>query len=279
MSTPSETRRDRNRPSPALAARDFAVETERALLLPRFEPVGRTVRDTGWTPDPADAYCPRCGADAGPNEVAADPDRPDAPTGCAACRRRLLAWDATARLGRYENHLRAWITELKFHRAPAVAAALAPLLAPRVEETARERLGPRALRDAIVVPVPTPRRRRLARGIDHTDTLARHLAKSLGLPRRRALLASHRVPQYQLPAADRRRNIAGAFRLAKGAPSRISGRTIVLVDDVLTTGATAREAALRLTSRPDLRATRPTDAPPRVLLAVLAVAGGANQGE
>jgi len=92
-----------------------------------------------------------------------------------------------------------------------------------------------------VVPVPGSARRRLLRGFDPADLIARAAARRLGLPFIRGLkLRRNPAPQKGLSAAGRRRNLRGAFvphRLPRGDLS------LLLVDDVFTTGATLRETS------------------------------------
>ena len=95
----------------------------------------------------------------------------------------------------------------------------------------------------IVVPVPLHRRRARSRGFNQSELLARAVARPLGLPLAcRVLRRARDTPaQSALPAAARRRNVRGAFRCR-----RLAGEHVLLVDDVLTTGATAEAAARAL---------------------------------
>lgn len=112
----------------------------------------------------------------------------------------------------------------------------------------------------IVVPVPLHPWRRLTRGFNQADRLAR----SLGLPVLRALSRQHwTASQAGLPAASRRDNVRAAFAIAAGLPAgraslhdRLSGARVLLVDDVVTTGATlsACAQALRTAGVRDVRA-------------------------
>lgn len=102
---------------------------------------------------------------------------------------------------------------------------------------------------SLVVPVPTTVRRRARRGYNQAELLARRLAGLLGLPLRHALerLEGERS-QTSLAPAERRENVRGVFRPTEGPGGLVRGRHVLLVDDVLTTGATAGEAARTLAS-------------------------------
>jgi len=99
---------------------------------------------------------------------------------------------------------------------------------------------------AVVVPVPLHWRRRWARGYNQAAALAREMAEELGAEFAPNLLrrVRHTPQQVQPTASARRENMKGAFRARSGA--RLAGRTVLLVDDVMTTGSTAGEAARML---------------------------------
>lgn len=144
---------------------------------------------------------------------------------CPRCRRRGGFVTRSRAIGPYEGSLRAIVHALKYGGRRHVARPLARLLAAR---------GADILAGAdLVVPVPLHRSRQRTRGFNQAADIARHL----GLPVTQALRRVRATPsQIDLPAARRHANVRDAFALTKRA--RVAGATVVLVDDVSTTGAT-----------------------------------------
>jgi predicted amidophosphoribosyltransferase len=96
----------------------------------------------------------------------------------------------------------------------------------------------------VVVPVPTTAERLRSRGYNQAELLARVVAERHRLPLRRALCRPDaRGSQTALTPAERQANVRGAFASAPDFVGSIRGAPVLLVDDVLTTGATASEAA------------------------------------
>jgi len=171
---------------------------------------------------------------------AAAPPAPPDPTPwrarCGECAAVPPAFDWARAGGVYAGPLREAVQRLKFARKPALARPLAALV---LEQWAA--VLPPA--DA-VVPVPLARARERARGFNQATLLAERVARALGAPLRPRWLARGRdtAPQTDLDVARRRANVRGAF---VAAPA-VAGLDVVVVDDVLTTGATAAECARAL---------------------------------
>ena len=103
-----------------------------------------------------------------------------------------------------------------------------------------------SLSGALLAPIPSFWRRGRQRGFNPAEIIAKLLGERLGLEVRSDLLRRVdlvSVPQSKLSRRERQRRLQGVFRLSAGADKVISGRDLWLVDDVLTTGATLREAA------------------------------------
>jgi len=144
------------------------------------------------------------------------------------------------RLGPYEGRLRDAVLRMK----SASGEGLAETMGQTFWEAACPRL--REFGVGVVVPVPLHWRRRWSRGHNQSEAVARELAAGLGVPfEPRALRRVRHTPQQAQPSASaRRENVKGAFRANRTAS--VAGRTVLLVDDVMTTGSTAAEAARTL---------------------------------
>jgi ComF family protein len=159
---------------------------------------------------------------------------------CGRCRRGLTTFARGASLGPYEGTLRLLVHELKFRGRRRVAERVAEELLATSDVQA-------TLTGAhVLVPVPLHPKRRRERGFNQSWLLARALARPLGLRVAEDALARRQdtPPQTGLTAAQRRANVARAFVVRRR--SAVAGRIVVLVDDVLTTGATARACARAL---------------------------------
>jgi len=147
---------------------------------------------------------------------------------CGLCRLRTHAFDQARGFGVYEGSLRRLIHLLKYDKMRPLARPLAACMAKRLGE-----LGP----VDVIVPVPLFVLRKWRRGFNQADVLARALSQESGIPWSRRILRRVRAtpPQVGLSHRQRRLNLAGAFAVRGEA---VRGRNVLLVDDVMTTGAT-----------------------------------------
>ena len=149
---------------------------------------------------------------------------------CRSCRGRCRDWDGIVVLGGYGGTLRQAVLHAKRPRGDNVAAALATLLHRHHAETIL------AWKPDIVVPVPMHWWRRVERGTSAADVMAERLGRLAAIPVRRLLRRTRAtVMQNRLPFESRRANVLDAFAVGRGGGT---GKRVLLVDDVVTTGGT-----------------------------------------
>jgi ComF family protein len=214
----------------------------RELIFPSICAVCRAVVDrqdehfclscrTALTNDPH-TICPRCAGSIG--EFA------DISKGCPSCRDERFHFESSIRLGLYEGVLREAVLSMKSRLGEMLAECVGRLWVRHAEKQFRE-IGADA-----VVPVPLHWWRRWRRGYNQSEALAEAIAQHLRIPLAvRGLRRIRHTPhQMGLGAVERRANLRGAFR---AAPNEVlKGKVVLLVDDVMTTGSTASEAARAL---------------------------------
>jgi ComF family protein len=185
----------------------------------------------GREADPARLLCARCAAGIPRLETAL----------CVRCLAAGREPSGCLRHPGYASHAR-WIYDeraarvvhaLKYGERTGLARALGREMAKAL---------PPGIRPDLVVEVPLHRTRRRERGYNQAGLLAEALAEAIGAPRLPDALARVRATRAQarLGPAERRRNMAGAFRVNR--PETLAGRSVLIVDDVLTTGATLESA-------------------------------------
>lgn len=163
--------------------------------------------------------CPRCALDSPRGEV------------CGRCLTEAPHYDATVAALAYEFPADALVHSLKFRGELALASLLGELLVQRIPNQEID----------CVIPVPLSAGRLRERGYNQAVEIARHVTRGkLDL----ALCVRERdtPAQMDLPYAERRRNVRGAFRCTRS----LAGQSVAVVDDVMTTGATLNEVALVL---------------------------------
>lgn len=155
---------------------------------------------------------------------------------CRECRGRRFAFTRARSAGAYEGSLRKAIHSFKFGRRPSLAGPFAELMNAALPEADLD----------LVSFVPLWPRTESRRGYNQSLLLARGLSRERDLPLQ-PLLRKVRAtaPQNSLESAARRANVRDAFEVMPPAGD-LRGRRVLLVDDVLTTGATAGECARRL---------------------------------
>jgi ComF family protein len=178
--------------------------------------------------------CPRCALPAGPYA--------NFRNGCSQCRGKSLGFDAAMALGPYQGALRDLCLRLKHERE----AWLAPWLGGLLAESWHTELT-RLPHETWIVPVPLHWWRRVRRGYNQAEAIARGLGRGLGFPVRQPLRRIKFAEALaQKKASERAKVLHGAFQARSGRARTLKGRTILLVDDILTTGATSGAAARAL---------------------------------
>jgi ComF family protein len=183
--------------------------------------------------------CSICGEKLSSGHVAGD-----APPLCGICRPAAPPFRRAVSYGGYAANLRALVHLLKYHQLKSAAGFLAKLMT--------QSIAIMELPDSfVVVPVPLWKSKRRARGFNQAEEIARELLKNFPPCRRGAAsiqldttsLVRRRetASQTGLTRHQRRANVRGAFAMVR--PQAVEGRTILLVDDVMTTGTTASECA------------------------------------
>ncbi len=166
---------------------------------------------------------------------------------CPECRQSTPITGTISAGAYHAEALRRGIHWLKFKHVRQVAPALASLLVPALPAIAPL---PQLRQEAVIIPVPLHARRRRQRGFNQTEELAEQLSNATNLPLSFSVIRSRPTwSQAKLPAELRQQNTQAAFRLVEPLPNK---KFYILLDDVITSGATSSAAAQALWQSPAL---------------------------
>jgi len=181
---------------------------------------------------PVLGWCQRCSAPLSGFAIEAAP--------CVHCYQESYPWQRAVALGRYRGELAKAVVRTKSPRSEPLAMALARLFFDRRGDALKR------LDADVVVPIPMHWARRLRSGVNGPELVAEVLSAKLGVPLRASWLKRRKLTPRQTDLTRRERLLRqrNSFRLSGRAD--VGGRVILLVDDVLTSGATTSEAAKTL---------------------------------
>ncbi len=165
---------------------------------------------------------------------------------CLACRRLPPQFDQALSVGYFEGALREAIHQFKYRPCRSLGSPLGTWMAGHIRTVDQIDL---------LIPIPLHKIRLRKRGFNQSLLLAHHVSGALNLRLSYDNLARTRPtrPQVELSGQDRIRNVRGAFAVTR--PEEICGKSVLLVDDVFTTGATMNECATVLKNAGALRVT------------------------
>lgn len=177
----------------------------------------------------AEFRCARCGAArhrSSPFDV-----------GCSVCQKLKIHFGEAIAIGNYQDHLQKIVLEMKRAKSEAIAHQLGRILAIRIQQHHQDR------QFDTVVPMPIYWWKRIKRGFNASSVIAEGLSSSLRIScQNRALqYTRHTRKQGTLSMTARVQNVKGAIQVKK--QKAIKGKRVLLVDDVMTSCATANEAA------------------------------------
>ncbi len=155
---------------------------------------------------------------------------------CSICRAAGRYFDGCLSSAVYDNEMRNAILEFKFKYRMYMASPLSVFLSDKLVE-----IGLTGRNIDYVVAVPCDVAHQRQRGFDTAGLLAKELAKRLNIPYKSDFLEKIRKtqPQKDLPLKQRTKNVKGSFRVTR--PADVKGKSFLLVDDVITSGATLME--------------------------------------
>ena len=179
-----------------------------------------------WVTPP---FCPICGTPFVSDEVENHP--------CGACVKRRKYFTMARALGYYEGPLQKTIHRWKYEGK----SSLSPIFGDWMAERLSHYWDPKGF--DLILPVPLHLQRLRERGFNQALLLVKELSRRTGIPYRMSVLQKKvpTLPQVQLSGAEREGAVRGSFHIVRG--EELEGKTILLVDDVYTTGATVNECS------------------------------------
>ncbi|MDR2761169.1 MAG: hypothetical protein LBB88_01055, partial [Planctomycetaceae bacterium] len=156
---------------------------------------------------------------------------------CNCCRHLSFRFRRAITLGEYKGELRSIVLRMKTDKSGFYARTISAILLRERAKFFSENTFD------LIVPTPSHRKRRFWRGVNSPDLIAKEISRSLNIPV--AIDAVKRTVetalQFHLSDQGRLRNVAGAFEINPKMKKLIKGKRILLIDDILTTGATCNE--------------------------------------
>jgi len=217
----------------ALRLRDALRSVESDLLGWEFPPIDLAIAEAPIAADPAGTWCLRCGETVGTGE--------QTERGCASCRGSSTPLERFIRLGEYQPPLSTRVLQIKYARWHAMAGELGRRLGVQVRESL-----PSGRQPAAVVSMPMPWLRSWWRGIDHASEIASGVASQLGIPLLHPLIQRPGPTQTSRSRTERRRATDRIFVRRRARDTIRALGSLLIVDDVRTTGASVHQAALAL---------------------------------
>ncbi|MDG2422959.1 MAG: phosphoribosyltransferase family protein [Phycisphaerales bacterium] len=187
-------------------------------------------------------YCQRCGQGVGRGEPTS--------TGCGTCRGRSAILDGVVRVGPFHGVLAELIRSLKYGGRWELAEPMGQMLAERLKPRIQIHRGECHW---AIIPIPMPRWRRWYRGVDHAGLIAASVARHLEFPLLMPLKKRGGPPQATLSRSRRNKSSRDDYRVVRagirgfgGVLPNLEDRSVILIDDVLTTGRSMCAAGSQL---------------------------------
>ena len=145
------------------------------------------------------------------------------------------AYDLVLSLYSYQGMIKKQLLNFKFHQQKYVKYSLAELMAKRIQAL--------SIKFDIIIPVPISQKRFYERGFNQSLEIAKELARIVGKPVSKQVLikTKNNFKQSKLKKYQRKKNVEGVYQIRYH--SRIQNKVILLIDDIVTTGATVSECA------------------------------------